>query len=130
MEAKLKHLDFIQAAINRMANNSFLFKGWAVTIAAGLSASAAFDARVALLVIAIATSILFWSLDGYYLWLERSFIKLYNTVASKSNSMIDFSMSIDRTNGLRRWVATCLRYHLVAFYGTLLTGEIVGILVI
>jgi hypothetical protein len=41
MESKLKHLEFIQAAISRMAANSSLFKGWAVTIAAALSAFAA-----------------------------------------------------------------------------------------
>ena len=37
MEAKLKHLEFIQTVITRMATNSFLFEGWAITIAAGLA---------------------------------------------------------------------------------------------
>ncbi len=32
MEQKIKHLEFIQAAINRMAGNSFLLKGWTVTL--------------------------------------------------------------------------------------------------
>ena len=50
MEAKLQHLQFIQAVIARMATNSFLFKGWAITIAAGLSAFAAVESRTALLV--------------------------------------------------------------------------------
>ena len=38
MEAKLKHLEFIQNTINRMARNSFLLKGWMVTIVVGLFA--------------------------------------------------------------------------------------------
>jgi hypothetical protein len=34
MDAKLKHLEFIQAVISRMSTSSFIFKGWAITIAA------------------------------------------------------------------------------------------------
>ena len=83
MEAKLKHLEFIQAAIARMATNSFLFKGWAITIAAGLAAFAAVNTEAALLSIALVVTAMFWSLDGYYLWLERGFVVLHNEVAAK-----------------------------------------------
>ena len=31
--AWLKHLEFIQAVITRLANDSFLMKGWALTVA-------------------------------------------------------------------------------------------------
>jgi hypothetical protein len=34
MEAKLKHLEFIQRVIDRMASSFFQFKGWTVTVAA------------------------------------------------------------------------------------------------
>ena len=67
MEQKLKHLEFIQAVISRMATNSALFKGWAVTIAAGLSAFATAETKVALLFIAIISTTMFWALDGLYL---------------------------------------------------------------
>ena len=40
---KLKHLEFIQAAINRMAGNLFMLKGWSVTLIAALFALAAKD---------------------------------------------------------------------------------------
>jgi hypothetical protein len=43
MEAKLKHLEFVQVAVSRMAGNSFLLRGWSVTLAAGLFALAAKD---------------------------------------------------------------------------------------
>jgi len=130
MEAKLKHLEFIQAAIARMATNSFLFKGWAITIAAGLSAFAAVNSRTALLVVALVSTAMFWGLDGYYLWLERGFVALHNEVAAKSEADIDFSMRIDRTHAVRRWLKTCRRYHLLAFYGGIVVIEIVGIFVI
>jgi hypothetical protein len=130
MEAKLKHLDFIQTAIGRMANNSFLFKGWAITIAAGLSAFAAANTKAALVGIALVTSVMFWALDAYYLWLERGFINLHNIVAQKDESAIDFSMAIDKTEGFRRWLRTCLRFHLVLFYGAIIAIETIGIFVI
>jgi hypothetical protein len=59
VEAKLKHLEFIQSVIARMATNSFLFKGWAITIAAGLGAFAAVETRTALFVLAFVSTLLF-----------------------------------------------------------------------
>jgi hypothetical protein len=130
MEAKLKHLEFIQAAIARMATNSFLFKGWAVTIAAGLSAFAAVNTTAALLAIALVSTVMFWGLDGYYLWLERGFVALHYEVAAKSEVDIDFSMRIDKTDAAWRWLKTCRRYHLLVFYGSIVAVEAIGIFVI
>jgi len=36
MEKKLKHLEMLQGVINRMANNSFLLKGWSVVLISAL----------------------------------------------------------------------------------------------
>jgi hypothetical protein len=36
MENKHKHLEFIQAAVNRMASNLFLLKGWTITLIAAV----------------------------------------------------------------------------------------------
>src|SRR5438477_10919688 len=130
MDRKLKHLEFIQAAISRMANNSSLFKGWAVTIAAALSAFAAVESRVALLTIAIVTTTMFWAMDGYYLWLERGFVNLHKEVVAKNDNEIDFSMMIDKTHAVRRWLKTCLRPHLLAFYGTIILVDVIGIVAI
>ena len=130
MEAKLKHLEFIQAAISRMATNSFLFKGWAITIAAGLSGFGAANTKAALLVIALVSTVLFWALDGYYLWLERGFVELHKAVATKSETEIDFSMVVDKTDALRKWIKTCFRPHLWPFYGSILAINVVGIFVI
>ena len=38
MEKKLKHLEFIQKTIERMAKNSFLLKGWSLTLTTALIA--------------------------------------------------------------------------------------------
>jgi hypothetical protein len=130
MERKLKHLEFIQAAISRMATNSFLFKGWAITIAAAISAFATIETKPSLLVIAVISTAMFWALDGYYLWLERGFIHLHNQVAAKDESEIDFSMRIDHTHAFRRWWKTCWRPHLWVFYGTIIAVDVIGIVAI
>ena len=127
MEAKLKHLEFIQAAINRMATNSFLFKGWAISLAAALSAFGATNTKPALLVIALGSTLLFWGLDGYYLWLEHGFVELHNVVAAKAEADIDFNMKINKERAATRWFMTCWRHHLILFYGTIIVIDAVGI---
>lgn len=126
MEAKLKHLEFIQAVIARMSNASFLFKGWSITLAGALFAFAVVNNRSALVVVAVGTTLLFWALDGYYLWLERRFIDLYSKVANIPESEIDFAMTIDRSRAFRRWLSTCTRLHLLSFYGVIVAVEIIG----
>lgn len=130
MEAKLKHLEFIQAAISRMATNSFLFKGWSITIAAALAGFAAVNDKSALLAIALVSTVMFWGLDGYYLWLERGFVGLHREVAAKAEADIDFSMQINKTCAFCRWLGTCLRWHLLFFYGTMIVVDTIGIFLI
>jgi hypothetical protein len=130
VEAKLKHLEFIQGVISRMAQNSFLFKGWAITIAAGLSAFAATSTERALLFIAIVSTIIFWGLDAYYLRLERCFIELYAAVARKTEVEIDFQMLIDRSRPVRKWLQTCLRPHNFFFYSAIIAVDVIAIFAI
>ena len=124
---KLKHLDYLQAVIARMAQNSFLFKGWAVTLASGLAAVGAVKDQAAVLAISLAASALFWGMDAYYLWLERGFIELYERVAESPDDQVDFSMRIDKRCAFCRWLRTCLRPHLLMFYGVLIVCIVVGI---
>lgn len=119
MEAKLKHLDFIQGVISRMATNSFLFKGWAITVASGLSAFGIADDRAGVLALGLVSTVLFWALDGYYLWLEREFRHLYSRVAAMPESTIDFAMEIEKRDAAANWMKTCGRKHLSLFYGSM-----------
>jgi hypothetical protein len=130
MENKLKHLEFLQTVIGRMSTSSFLFKGWAITIAAALSGFAAVETRRALLVIAVCSTLLFWGLDGYYLWLERRFRALYDDVRSKPAADIDFAMRIDKSDAAQGWLLTCKRLHLIVFYGAIIVVDIAGIIML
>lgn len=92
MENKQKHLEFIQAVINRMAGNSFLLKGWAITLVAALFALSAKDTNQSYIFIAYFPVIIFWILDGYFLSQERLFRDLYNHVRKLDEKEVDFSM--------------------------------------
>ena len=73
---KLKHLEFIQGIITRMANNSFMLKGWAVTLVAGIFALSSKDSDQLYSIISIIPVIAFWGLDSYYLLQERLYLSL------------------------------------------------------
>lgn len=92
MEKKLKHLEMIQAVINRMANNSFMLKGWTVTLVAGIFALASKDADKMYFLIAYIPLIIFWGLDSYYLLQERLYRSLYDKVRVQEDCEIDFSL--------------------------------------
>ncbi len=95
MDKKLKHLEFIQLAINRMASNLFLLKGWTVTLIAALFALSAKDTRPAYALIAYIPAFMFWLLDAYFLSQERRFRSLYDAVRKREEADIDFSMDTE-----------------------------------
>ncbi len=80
MESKLKHLEMIQAVVNRMASNSFLLKGWSVTLVSALLALAAANSDRRFVFVAVLPLLMFWLLDAYFLRQERLFRKLYDKV--------------------------------------------------
>lgn len=118
-EDKRKHLEMIQNIINRMASNSFVFKGWSITIIAGISTFAAKDSNLSLIFIPFISTLLFWGVDAYYLMMERSFRDYYKTVAKKPSDKIDFLMT-PKGIGFKEWFVTLRRPILVSFYGIVL----------
>lgn len=96
MEKKLKHLELIQNIITRMANNSFLLKGWNLTLLAaliGLNKENGLDGKVVF--ICFILILVFWILDSYYLSQERIFRARYEEVRVKLEEEIDFSMKLE-----------------------------------
>lgn len=89
---KIKHLELIQGVISRMASNSFMLKGWAVTLVAGIFALAAKDTDKLYFLVAYVPVIVFWGLDSYYLLQERLYRSLYDKVRVTDEEKIDFSL--------------------------------------
>ena len=104
-----------------MSGNSFLLKGWSVTLSAALFALAAKDANFKLVVIAYYPILVFWVLDGYFLYQERLFRELYDKVRNIHESEIDFTMNTGEfKKGRNTWAASALSTTLLLFYGTVL----------
>lgn len=93
MEARLKHLEFIQSAITRMAKNSFLLKGWTVTLVGALVALSLKEVDTLYLLVSATVLFFFWMLDGFYLHREKLFRDMYDLVRVKEEAEIDFDMN-------------------------------------
>ena len=78
MDNKIKHLEFIQGVINRLASDSFRMKGWCVVLVAALFILLAREGRVEFIAVALIPVIAFWGLDGYFLWQERLYRARYD----------------------------------------------------
>ncbi|MFZ4699509.1 MAG: hypothetical protein ACOYMG_05625 [Candidatus Methylumidiphilus sp.] len=129
-ENKRTHLQMIQGVINRMASNSFLIKGWSVTLVAALFALAAKDAKLAFVYLAYFPVCIFWILDGFFLHQERLFRKLYDGVRVLEESAIDFSMDTRKAVAeTPSWGATIFSKTLVIFHGTIL-GAVLAVMAI
>jgi len=76
-EYMLKEIDIVQDIIKRMAFNSFMIKGWAITLVVVTLLLKGADYQVW---IAFIPLLVFWFLDAYFLWHERMYRKLYDWV--------------------------------------------------
>ena len=128
MEQKLKHLEFIQNIINRMARNSFVIKGWTLLLVAAFLAFIARIGDANLMLIAAVPVILFWALDGYYLHQERLFRALYNRVRELDESDIDFSMDTSELGGGGGLLGAVFSKTLLTYYLAILAILILGML--
>ncbi|RZK34423.1 MAG: hypothetical protein EOO61_13615 [Hymenobacter sp.] len=129
MESKLKHLEFIQTTIGRFNSNSFLIKGWAITLVSALFALAAKDANQLYVFIVYISVPSFWILDAYYLSLERQYRDLYAKVRQQEAEAIDFSMDASMfCIGRNTWLS-CLITRAMLFYGLLASLPILLLLI-
>lgn len=91
----LKEIEIIQNIINRLAFNSFLVKGWAITL---IVATLLFRGNKFQVWLAFIPLVVFWFLDSYFLQQERLYRKLYEWVI-KNRPKTDeylFDMNTDR----------------------------------
>ena len=128
MDNKLKHLDYIQAAIVRMASNSFLLKRWCIVVVASVAYFALKSGCLLLAMMALALPIsLFASFDLYFLRLERLFRALYDDVRKRKEcSAIDFSMDTYPFRCKVTWRSVARRPIFWAFHGGLAIVWMVG----
>ena len=88
-----KHLEFIQNVIARLANNSFLMKGWAITVAGAFYGFGVQQKLWELAAIGLLPALSFWWLDAYFLRAETMFRCLYNSVGRNPKAHEPFDMN-------------------------------------
>jgi len=120
MDKKIKHLEMLQAIIQRMAVNSFMLKGWSVILVSALFALAVDTSKSRLVFLAYLPALVFWLLDGYFLRQERMFRKLYDKVRETSEDAIDFSMDTTPVAGqVASWPRVMFSRTLFLFHGVI-----------
>lgn len=130
-ESKHKHLDFLQLTITRMSVNSFLIKGWSVTLVSALFAFAAKESNVEYVIITYVSTPLFWLLDGYYLSQERQYRALYNRIRVLDENAIDFDLDASGfRKGRNQWFHSIFSKTLNIFYGVLVGITVIVMFVI
>lgn len=138
-EKRIKHLEMTQGVVNRLAGNSFAMKGWAIALATALIAIAVDRQEGRFAFAGLLPTVLFWFLDGYFLWQERLFRALYDDVRLGKREKAEDSFSMDTrpyVNSTPSWCATAFAVGkkpntLLIFYGAvsfcvLIAGLLIG----
>lgn len=142
----LKHLEFVQNTINRMSTNSFLIKGWAITLIGiifGINklegsylfvfSDYNFPIEITIIIFII---LLFWFTNAYFLQQERRYIFIYSKTiaqyATPNNNLIlnmDYRSYISSSNAplldktKKTIIATIMSVYFIVIIILLLTLE-------
>ncbi|RZK15659.1 MAG: hypothetical protein EOO43_14830 [Flavobacterium sp.] len=125
MEDKTKHLDFILKVIDRMSSNSFLLKGWTVTLNAAVIALVVKDEIYNGWLIGLVSGYLFWIIDAYYLSIERKFRQLYDKVRQDNETDFMFTLDVKEFNDKKSTIyGSFTSLNLALFYGLILISNV------
>ena len=90
-DKKIIYLQMIQQAIDRMSGNAALYKGFSAAMVTGATVAAYRELNIWLLLLSMLPVLAFFSLDTYYLSLERRYRFLYDQVRTDEHP-VDFAM--------------------------------------
>ncbi|MBT2420647.1 hypothetical protein J7F01_22495 [Streptomyces sp. ISL-22] len=121
---RIKHLEFIQATITRLGTNSFLVKGWALTLAAGLLALSASRLSWHIATVGVLPLLCFWYLDCFFLRQERAFRRLYDDARQPDSTVEVLSMNVRPYLAQMPWPEVWVTPTLLLFYAPLLLADL------
>lgn len=128
-----KEIDLIQNCITRMANNSFLLKGWAISLIAVILTINTQSASKYANLILVTPIIFFWYLDAYYLRMERLYRKMYQDVLEKrgNHDMSNlYDLDLSRLQDSEKCVLFTMKSNsLIIFYGFLILFNLIFIFI-
>ncbi|MFH0733037.1 MAG: hypothetical protein V1773_15910 [bacterium] len=85
-QSVISHLNILQGIIQRMAGNSGSCKTWCITLVSAILILVADKNKPQFTLIAVIPTLLFFSLDTYYLALEKGFRDTYTSFIKKLHS--------------------------------------------
>lgn len=144
-DQRIKHMEMIQAVVSRLGNDSFLIKGWTVTVAAAFLGFAVSQDKWQLALAGVGPTTLFWLLDTTYLRSERLFRDLFDRVRRGASTEGAFFMGATAPKYVKRvredartnnvpdagsYLATFLRPALYLFYGAVIGACALAALII
>jgi len=112
---RTKDLEFVQDIIARLSNNSFKIKGWSITL---IVVVLLFRTRDLHLLVAFIPLFGFWTLDAYYLKLERRYRSMYEDARTGNQDRDQFEMdsSAYSSDSIPKLIFST---SLVLFHGTI-----------
>lgn len=125
----------IQSVIERMGNNSFLIKGWSITLVSAIFVVAIQDKDKSTAIWTLFPALIFWLLDGFYLWQERLLRSLFDHVRKLDEKKIDFSMDTSHIRDVKirgrknTWINAVLSRTLFPFHGGMIIAIIAALIV-
>lgn len=125
----MREVETIQAIINRMGHNSFLIKGWTITLVVATLLLKGIEIQI---FIAFIPIIIFWLLDSYFLWQERLYRKLYDWIIDNRLKTDENLFRMD-TTPFKKNVSkpkTIFSLTMLWFYGSILGITIIYTIVI
>lgn len=132
-DGKKEYLQMLQEPICRMSTISAIFKGFAATIVAGISAISYSSTNIWILGLSFLPVLVFAVLDIYYLKLERKFRFLFDQVRLDEHE-IDFSMKLtnDPVEIIRAKARTwdCIKSPSIYLFCPLMLLVLVAVLVL
>lgn len=115
-EVKIRNLEMIQTIVSRMANNSFLLKGWSITIISGIFSLSYDKINFTIYLLIYFSIILFWSLDSYYLQLERRYRILYKNCLKGEVTEFDLHIPSPSIEDKTTYIQVFLSKTEIVFY--------------
>ena len=117
-EKVVEHLKLTQAVIDRLGHNSLWVKTWSLSlVVTAMILVAIQDLRHLIFILMPITLVLgSWTLNGYFLWQERLFRKVYDEFRVQSDTDFEMNPMKHKNKPKCSWLSAILSVTLVIFY--------------
>ena len=117
-EKVVEHLKMIQAVIDRLGRTSLWVKTWSLLLTVtGLILIAIHYVHLPYFSLILIPFVLgFWILDGYFLWQERLFRKVYDDIRVQSDTDFEMHPLKHKNEPKCSWLSAIFSVTLVIFY--------------